>query len=140
MRFSTVQALFRAKNPKGTIVRLKGNKVRVRFGFDGRAYEYRTRSNYELAERLKLIPHDDIVTVADRVLEQLLEGKDSAIDQSGAGDTVRWHWANTHGKESTITEEPFSNDAYGRTVSMYAVSTAPDPWRSWVTQDEEEVV
>lgn len=138
MRFSTVQALFRRRHPEGSIVKLRNHKVRVRFMPEGKAYEYRVRSNPELAERLELIPHDDTATVAKRVLEQFLDGKVSAIDQSGAGDTVRWYWFNEHGKEGHIDEEPFSKDEYGRTVSMYSMSTDPDPWSSWVTQDDEE--
>ena len=136
MNLSAVRALFRAKNPTGTMVKLPKGKVRIRFHPDGRAYEYRVRSNYELAERLELIPHDDIVTIAERVVAQLVEGKTSVVDQSGAGDTVRYYLRKNHDIEQWIREDPFSTDEYGRTVSMYSFAdTQDDAMSSWVQQD-----
>jgi hypothetical protein len=137
MRFATVQTLFWKRHPCGSMIKLRNNRVRVQFSPDSKAYEYLVRSNSELAERLELIPHDDIAVIAKRVLEQLLDAKTATIDQSGAGDTVRWYWSNEYGRTETVVETPFSTDEYDRPVSMYAIDTDPDPWRSWVTQGEE---
>lgn len=131
MKFSTVQNLFYGKHPEGQIYRIKGGKIAVRFDADSKPYKYSTRSNYGLAERLELIPHDDVETIAQRVMNAFFETDEIEVtDLTGAGDTIRWHWTNTYGiTESTVVEKVISQDAYDRPVSLYTVvACEDDPW------------
>jgi len=99
-------------------------KVRVQFRASGKWYAY-GGSNYSIAERFDLIPASDMHDIAARVARALVDGADSVVDESGAGDTIRaLHHVN-------VWEGSAGADEFDRPLSRYSIASNDDGWTSY---------
>lgn len=128
MKIETLNKLFQAKNPQGRVYiaypvkngyETRSHTISVVYKVDGKVYEYRS-TIVALAQRLDLIPNDDITTIAKRVYTAL-QTQDSVIDQAGASDTVRYMGIN-------VDIASAGDDEYGRKLTEYRKITN-DEWR-----------
>ena len=126
MNASTLEKLFLAKHPKGSLHVLDGGMVRVVFSSPGKIYDYRS-TNYALALRLGLLPPlPEVGPDAERIVRSL-DKFGFAIGRPASSDTVRWLWGT---RTLRVELERLCNDPLLPDIDLflYTLTDAPDPW------------
>ena len=126
MNASTLEKLFLAKHPGGSLHVLDGGMVRVVFSSPGKIYDYRS-TNYALALRLGLVPPLPDVDVDAKRIVRSLEKFGFAVGRPASSDTVRWLWGTRvlRVESSYLCDDSLLPDV---TLSLYTLTDEPDPW------------
>jgi hypothetical protein len=126
MEMSTIKSLWQDKNPGGNIWISESNgqlrdsgkqtgKFGVTYSSDGKIYTYSFKSVYKLAERLNLIPDNnlDYMTESKKAIQAMNNGE-SFISICGLHDTIAYLVGRQDGKTVIVEAEEIENDIYGR--------------------------
>lgn len=107
----------------------QGNAVCVVYSPNGKVYTYKG-TIHDVAERLGLIPSENNVTDAERIVRELsLSG--TAIGYASSIDTVRYTW---HGTGKVVSTHS-GTDEYDHPMAVYSI-VDNDPWLMAVSSDE----
>lgn len=133
MDMSTIKTLWNEKNPGGNIWIMLSNgelldsgkqtgKFAVTYNSDGKIYTYSYKSVYKLAERLNLIPDNnlDYMTESKKAIQAINNGE-SFISICGLSDTMRYLLGNNpiDKKDVHIESDDYEKDIYDRPRWIY---------------------
>jgi len=128
MELKNLRSLWQIKNPSGNIWIIDSNgnlfdegrqtgKFAVTYKSDGKIYTYSYKSIYKLAERLQMIPDNnlDYWIESRKAIEAMNQGK-SFISICGLSDTIRYILGNndTDKKDVSVEYKAIGLDIYDR--------------------------
>ena len=120
MKVETLNDLWQQKHIGGSIQK-RGSHYTVTFSADSKVYKYSAASNYDLAERLELIPEVDITKESKRIAN-VLQSQDEVVSALGCADTIRGLY------NPNIRSEYCGTDQYDRPLARYWIDTTHNAW------------